>query len=180
MSENDELAQKGIDIVAGKAEDIITAIPSIQDKALLKAALDAENAGKGRTTVVKALGDAITGVESPSGGDQLNETDETEARVRAEAEAARVADLERREAEVARREEAVSLAEAELLTKASGNCNPEKVETPDPTPPAAAEIDISDHVDMYLDEPHFEGGPTEALVHPDEVHNYAAAGWKEG
>jgi hypothetical protein len=70
MSENDQLAQKGIDIVAGKAEDIITAIPSIQDKALLKAALDAETAGKNRTTVVQALNEAI-GPDANAGGDNV-------------------------------------------------------------------------------------------------------------
>jgi hypothetical protein len=34
-------------------------------------------------------------------------------------------------------------------------------------------------VDMVLDEPQFEGGPTTAQVHPDEVQNYAAGGWKK-
>lgn len=35
------------------------------------------------------------------------------------------------------------------------------------------------YVDMVLDEPQFEGGPTKAQVHPDEVPNYAVGGWKE-
>lgn len=34
-------------------------------------------------------------------------------------------------------------------------------------------------IDMVLDEPQFEGGPTSAQVHPDEVENYTAGGWKE-
>lgn len=34
-------------------------------------------------------------------------------------------------------------------------------------------------VAMFRENPQFEGGPTEAMVHPDEVSNYAAAGWQK-
>lgn len=44
-------------------------------------------------------------------------------------------------------------------------------------PPAGAEAVV--FVDMVLDEPQFEGGPITAQVHPDEVQNYAAGGWKK-
>lgn len=33
-------------------------------------------------------------------------------------------------------------------------------------------------VRMVRSTPQFEGGPTEADVHPDEVTNYAGAGWQ--
>lgn len=75
MSENDDLAQKGAAFVAGTADDIITAIPSVQDKALLKAALDAELAGtKRRSTVIKALSEAI-GPDANAGGDNVGAKD---------------------------------------------------------------------------------------------------------
>lgn len=34
-------------------------------------------------------------------------------------------------------------------------------------------------VAMCREAPQFDGGPTEALVHPDEVSNYAAGGWQK-
>ena len=36
-----------------------------------------------------------------------------------------------------------------------------------------------EYVDMVRDDPQFEGGPTTAQVHPDEVENYAAGDWKK-
>jgi hypothetical protein len=189
MSENEnaanELLAQGQSVVSAKAEDIIAGLSSVKEVDLLKAALIAEQAGKGRATVIKALDNAIAGLEAPDGGDALNQADEADARARAEAEAERVAGLERREQDVVEREEAVARAEADLADRiATLNALPAKQiiadnKGNDDGANVAPEIDTSDHVDMYLDKPHFEGGPTEALVHPDEVENYTAGGWKE-
>jgi len=189
MSDNtnaaDELLAQGQSVVSAKAEDIIAGLSSVKEVDLLKAALIAEQAGKGRATVVKALENAIAGLEAPDGGDALNAAYEAEARERAEAEVARIAELDRREEAVRLREEDVARAEADLADRIESlNGLPAKQivaddKGKDDGAPVTPKIDTSAHVDMYLEKPQFEGGPTEALVHPDEVESYTAGGWKE-
>lgn len=36
-----------------------------------------------------------------------------------------------------------------------------------------------DLVLMFRDDPQFKGGPTQAMVHPNEVANYANGGWQK-
>lgn len=55
-----------------------------------------------------------------------------------------------------------------------------KTET-DESPSAAAKPKQASAktVKMVRDQPMHEGGPTEADVHPDEVENWTAAGWRK-